>query len=181
MQKLVNLSSLVVEDGNVPLFFRGLEEESMEDLSWTDPALGYQGKGFWPTVDEYPSLDEGFRYGVSDTVVDGDNKKVIQRWTVEEIPQDELRELELETQVSKREKMVVTTRQANRALLQAGLLAEVQPAIDALSEPDRSMADIEWNKSQEVERNHPFVLTLGQALGLTDAELDDLFVLAATL
>jgi len=76
---------------------------------------------------------------------------------------------------------VVTMRQARLALLQVGQLANVQPAIDALPEPHRSAAAIEWEYSQEVERNRAFVLTLGQALGLTDAELDDLFTLAATL
>ena len=76
---------------------------------------------------------------------------------------------------------VVTMRQAQHALFLAGHLENVQLAIDALPEPDRSLANIEWQKSQEVERNRAFVLTLGQALGLTETDLDDLFILAATL
>jgi hypothetical protein len=76
---------------------------------------------------------------------------------------------------------VVTMRQARLALLQQGLLANIQPAIDALDEPHRSGANIEWEYSQTVERTRPFVLTLGEALGLTDDDLDALFELAATL
>ena len=76
---------------------------------------------------------------------------------------------------------VVTMRQARLALLQQGLLASIQPAIDALDEPARSGANIEWEYSQEVERNRPFVELLSQALGLTDDDLDALFELAATL
>ena len=76
---------------------------------------------------------------------------------------------------------VVTMRQARLALLQQGLLASIQPAIDSLDEPHRSGANIEWEYSQEVERNRPFVELLSQALGLTDEDLDALFTLAATL
>jgi hypothetical protein len=41
--------------------------------------------------------------------------------------------------------------------------------------------NLDWQTAQEVERNWPFVLTLGQGLGLSDTDLDDLFELAATL
>jgi len=81
----------------------------------------------------------------------------------------------------KRGSMVVTMRQARRALLQAGYLEGVQSAIDTLPEPERSEANVDWQTAQEVERNWPFVLTLGQSLGLSDTDLDDLFELAATL
>jgi hypothetical protein len=72
-------------------------------------------------------------------------------------------------------------RQARLALLQQGLLASIQPAIDSLDEPSRSAASIEWEYSQAVERNRPFVQLLSQALELTDEDLDALFTLAATL
>ncbi|RYF70866.1 MAG: hypothetical protein EOO22_13575 [Comamonadaceae bacterium] len=75
----------------------------------------------------------------------------------------------------------VTMRQARLALLGAGKLALVAPAIAALPEPQRSAAQIEWEYSATVERNRPFVLTLGAALGLSAAQLDQLFIVAATL
>ena len=75
----------------------------------------------------------------------------------------------------------VTMRQARLALLGAGLLDAVAAAIAALPSPQKEAAQIEWEYSQVVERNRPFVLTLGYALGLTDAQLDALFIAAAAL
>lgn len=76
---------------------------------------------------------------------------------------------------------IVTMRQARLALLQAGKLADVAPAIAALPSPQKEAAQIEWEYSQTVERHRPFVVSIGSALGLTNAQLDDLFTLAATL
>jgi hypothetical protein len=75
----------------------------------------------------------------------------------------------------------VTMRQARLALLAAGLLDDVEAAIDALPEPPRRAARIEWEFSSEVFRDRDFVLMLGQALGLDSQEMDDLFITAATL
>lgn len=76
---------------------------------------------------------------------------------------------------------VVTMRQARLALLQQGLLPQVQVSIDSLPSPQKEAAQIEWDYSSEVHRDKPFVLTLGAALGLTEVQLDDLFTLASTL
>ena len=76
---------------------------------------------------------------------------------------------------------VVTMRQARLALLAAGLLPQVDDAINALTEPQRTAARIEWDYSSEVHRDKPFVQMLGTALGLTDEDLDSLFTQAAQL
>ena len=76
---------------------------------------------------------------------------------------------------------VVTMRQARLALLGAGKLASVTAAINTLPSPQKEAAQIEWEYSQTVERNRGFVLLLSAALGLTDAQLDALFVTAAGL
>lgn len=75
----------------------------------------------------------------------------------------------------------VTMRQARLALLQAGLLAQVDPAIDSLPSPEKETARIEWDYSSSVVRSRPLVVMLGQALGLDDAALDQLFITAAGL
>lgn len=75
----------------------------------------------------------------------------------------------------------VTMRQARRALHVTGMLAAVDAAIDALSEPDRTAARIEWEYSSAVQRHNGFVSQLGPALGLSESALDDLFVLAGSL
>ena len=76
----------------------------------------------------------------------------------------------------------VTRRQAKQALLLNGLLANVQPAIDAIPDAtQRAMIQIEWDDSQVFERDRPALITLGSALGLSDIQLDTLFIGAAQL
>jgi hypothetical protein len=75
----------------------------------------------------------------------------------------------------------VTMRQARLALLGAGLLYQVSPTIDALDSPDREVARIEWDYSSAVSRHRPLVTMLATKLGLSDAQLDDLFITAAVL
>lgn len=75
----------------------------------------------------------------------------------------------------------VTMRQARLALLNAGLLDDVEAAINTLPEPPRTTVRIEWEFSSEVFRDRGFVLMLGQALGLNSEAMDDLFITAATL
>lgn len=75
----------------------------------------------------------------------------------------------------------VTMRQARLALLGAGLLGDVETALDALSEPTKTAARIEWDYSNTLRRHHPLVGTLGGALGLTSGQLDDLFIAAGAL
>ena len=76
---------------------------------------------------------------------------------------------------------VVTMRQARLALLQTGKLAQVNAAVANMPGAAGDAARIEWEFSSTVERNRPLVESLGVALGMTDAQLDDLFTLAATL
>jgi hypothetical protein len=75
----------------------------------------------------------------------------------------------------------VTMRQARLALSAAGLLAAVDAAISAMPEPQKTGARIEWEYSGAVQRNKPLVLALAPALGLTEAQIDELFIQAAAL
>lgn len=76
----------------------------------------------------------------------------------------------------------VTRRQARQALLLAGKLDLVEPAIAAIPDPTvRALALIEWQDSLMFERDRALVNTLGAALGLTSADIDQLFISAATL
>ena len=75
----------------------------------------------------------------------------------------------------------VTMRQARRALHAAGLLSQVDAAIDALPEPDKTAARIEWEYSTEVQRSNATFITLTAALGLSTQQVDDLFTAAAAL
>lgn len=75
----------------------------------------------------------------------------------------------------------VTMRQARLALLGAGLLASVDVAIDAMDEPTKTAARIEWEYSNELQRSNPLLLSLGPALGLTVEQIDALFIAASAL
>lgn len=75
----------------------------------------------------------------------------------------------------------VTMRQARLVLLGAGLLPQVEAAIDALPEPQKSAAKIEWEYSQEVQRYNGFVSQLAATLGFSESQLDELFITASGL
>lgn len=75
----------------------------------------------------------------------------------------------------------VTMRQARLALLNAGLLDTVNTSIAAMAGAQGTAARIEWEYSQEVQRDRGLVLALGTQLGLSSEQLDDLFTLANTL
>lgn len=76
----------------------------------------------------------------------------------------------------------VTRRQARQALALAGKLALVQPAIENISDPlQKSLAQIEWDDSTHFERDRPLLIQLAYSIGLSDSDIDDLFILADTL
>lgn len=75
----------------------------------------------------------------------------------------------------------VTMRQARLALLQAGKLAAVATAIDAMASPAKEAAQIEWEYSNTLRRDHPLVAALGPTLNLTSEQLDSLFITATGL
>ena len=81
------------------------------------------------------------------------------------------------TQVPQR----VTMRQARLALLGAGLLDDIDAAINGLPSPQKEAARIEWEYSAEVQRHNGFVSVLAPMLGLTEAQTDALFLTAAGL
>lgn len=103
-------------------------------------------------------------------------------WRVEAIPQPESPPAEpAPAPVTPTIPEVVTMRQARLALLQTGLLTQVNTAVANMPGVAGDTARIEWEFSSTVERNRPLVQSLIGALGLTESQLDDLFRLAATL
>jgi len=70
----------------------------------------------------------------------------------------------------------ITIRQAVLALREAGSLAAVETWVATLD----GELKIYWNRSQTVRRDHAFVEAARVELGLTQQEMDQLFILAAT-
>lgn len=75
----------------------------------------------------------------------------------------------------------LTMKQARLALLNAGLYAQAQSAVAALTGTEGQKAQIEWEFSAAVNRGDALVVQLAAALGLTDAQLDDLFLAGSKL
>lgn len=72
----------------------------------------------------------------------------------------------------------VTRRQMLTALHRSGLLATIKGAVAASGDVELQIA---FDESQEFQRDNPFLATMAAALGKTDAEVDAIFALAATL
>ena len=71
----------------------------------------------------------------------------------------------------------VTRFQARAVLAAAGLLASVEAAIASADQ----FTQIAWADAQEFRRESPTMNGLAAVLGLTEAQLDDLFRQAATI
>ncbi len=72
----------------------------------------------------------------------------------------------------------VTRRQMLTALHRVGLLTTIKGAVAASGDVELQIA---FDESQEFQRNNPFLASMAAALGKTDAEIDAVFALAATL
>lgn len=73
----------------------------------------------------------------------------------------------------------VTMRQARLALLEAGYYSSVQTAINSIEDPILKQASqIEWEYAATVDRNSSFTQGMANALGLTEEDMDNLFMLA---
>jgi hypothetical protein len=67
--------------------------------------------------------------------------------------------------------------QARAALHLSGLLESVETLMQS---PETDMlARLAWQDAQEFKRQSPTVLAMASALGLTDAQIDELFIAAA--
>jgi hypothetical protein len=77
----------------------------------------------------------------------------------------------------------VSARQIRLWLIRNGLsLTQVEAAIDAI--PDQLQRDsvrVEWDYAPYVERSHPMLIPLAEALGLTAEQVDQAFVEASTI
>lgn len=71
----------------------------------------------------------------------------------------------------------ITMRQARLILLQYGLLDD----IEAIIQTQGRAAQIEWEYAQEVHRTHPLLQLLQSAQGLTNEQIDSMFLEASKI
>jgi hypothetical protein len=99
-----------------------------------------------------------------------------QTWVVRDFTADELEQQRLASIPQS-----ITPRQARLALLDAGLLSQVDPAIASLESPAKEQAQIEWEYATSIERDSEWINQLGAALGLDSTGIDELFIQASGL
>lgn len=93
----------------------------------------------------------------------------IEQWQINQRSPEEI--------ANQRSGLTCSPRQARLALQQAGLLTAVT---DWISSADNT-TKIEWEFALEIRRDWPPITLCATYLGLTEEQLDDLFILAATL
>ena len=102
-------------------------------------------------------------------IVDGSWKT---KWLVSDMTPEEI-EAKRQASIPK----VVSMRQARLALYGAGLLGQVDMLVSS-STPD---VQIEWEFAADLRRDWPTLLALSAALGLTNEQVDNLFIQASQL
>jgi hypothetical protein len=76
----------------------------------------------------------------------------------------------------------ISPRQAREIIIRIGLFNTVETYINNIEdETERLIARNYWEYSEVFERNHPVLLTLVSALGITDEQLDNMFIEASKL
>lgn len=76
----------------------------------------------------------------------------------------------------------ITPRQIRLALVLSGVsLTDIDNSLNSLPEPTKSLALISWEYAVAFERNDPLVESVGLMLGMTSAQIDQLWMLAASL
>lgn len=76
----------------------------------------------------------------------------------------------------------VTPRQIRVALIMSGIsIASIEAMIDALEEPQKSIVRATWEYSTIFERDNEILNQMAPLIGLSQSQVDDLFILAKTL
>lgn len=75
----------------------------------------------------------------------------------------------------------VTMRQARLAMLQAGILDDVETLIQQMPGDEGRAARIDWEYALDVRRDWPLVGALGTQIGMTEQQVDELFIAAASI
>ena len=72
----------------------------------------------------------------------------------------------------------LTRRQFKLALIRSGLFETVENMVAAASDLELRVT---YQEAQDFERNHPMILQMAESLGVTDSEIDALFILGGSL
>lgn len=132
---------------------------------------------YYETVEitSIPTFDPETQKISESTPERNEEDKLIQSWTITDLTTEELEEKLL----NKRSKMVCSRFQALAALYGAGLLTSIESIINnPESDP---MLKLAWDNALEFRRLSPMLITLTSTMGLTDEQLDNLFIQALSI
>ena len=87
----------------------------------------------------------------------------------------QLEALKIATEEEERLKYMLSAAQARIALASAGMLEVVKAAVDASSD---EALKISWEYGTEWSREDPKLVSLAKTLGMTDSDIDNLFLRA---
>lgn len=162
-QIVKNHSSLPDSYRNISNFF-ALEAEKLIDLSWS----GNSGVKFYPYIEYRPeSMSENSVLIGPEYIIDHENHCVI--GTFKTSPEPVITPVVPQT---------ITARQIRMWLVLHGYsLKQVEEAIQAIEDlKQRELVSIEWEFAPYVERNHPMVISIASALGMTEEDIDQAFI-----
>ena len=159
-----------------------ITEETFHGASWRNVSFGrnatdaeYAAHGLYPITESVPEYNPD-THKLTGPTLSFDGTTITRAYTAVELTQEEL--------TAKKKARVpakVSMRKARLAMLQAGILDQVQTAIDAMEGTDGKVAQIEWEYADGLSRNHATVEALALALGLTEDQIDDLFIAAGEI
>lgn len=152
---------------NISNFF-ALEPELLHDLTWS----GNEGVKFYEYVEQRPELPPDSKLVGPNYTIDHTNHTVI--GTFEVVPVEPVPPTVPDT---------ISARQIRLWLLQNGVsLQMVSDAIATIEDTlTRDSVSIEWEYAPYIERSHPMLVPLGQALGLSEADIDRGFTEAVNI
>jgi hypothetical protein len=102
-----------------PRFLRGLKQESLIDLSWTDPALGVQDLAWWPEEKQYTDYNPNtHRLGAETITLDHERKVAVVTHVVDTIPAEEIAESVAEFKAKKIAELTAYAKQYLSAAMQ---------------------------------------------------------------
>lgn len=136
----VNLKTKTASREPLPIFLHGLAQESLLDLSWTDPVLGVQDLAWFPESNVNPALESIQYFGSEFFNIDFENKIVevsneIHNYTQKEI---ENQQAAIRKEKAKRDIVAlessITPRRTREAILSTdnGWLADIENQIQEL-------------------------------------------------
>lgn len=169
----IDLKTLEIVREELPQFLVGLDKASLVDLSWVDESLGLKGYGYWEEVDESQDISDTTTYDGTETLHVDMELKVV------EVSRGIRPKTEVELIADKKAKVPkeVTMRQARLALLDVGLLDTVTNAIANSAD---EVLKVEWEYARDIDRTWDSLVELATSLGITDEQLDNLFILAGS-